>query len=211
MSWLKHPIELEGEHVKLLPLEEKYFPELIEAGKEEIIWTYMPARGFEADKLTGALRESLALREKGEQYPFVVIDKLKNKVIGSTRYLKITEEFRNLEIGWTWYRPEYWASGYNEECKLLLLTHCFETLKTVRVQIVAAEKNARSRKAILRIGATFEGVLRHIVIRNGEKRSAAYYSILEEEWEKVKADLDLLRRNKIKTKNNELDSTSLEP
>lgn len=197
MNWIKHPLSLEGEHVKLLPLAETHFDELVEVGTDQIIWTYMPVPGFEGDKLRAALIEALLQKDKGDQYPFIVIDKLTGKIIGSTRYLKMTEEFKNLEIGWTWYKPDYWATGYNEECKLLLLSHCFEELKTIRVQIVAAEKNSRSRKAIERIGAKFEGVLRHIVIRNGDKRSAAYYSILEEEWPEVKKNL--VQLIKIKT------------
>jgi len=189
MNWIKNNLKLEGKKVVLLPLVEKHFEELMDAGQHDIIWTYMPVRGMDKEKLLEELKNALVQKEKGEQFTFVVVDKAVGKIIGSTRFLKLNEEHKNLEIGWTWYQPAYWSKGYNEECKLLLLNYCFGTLKTIRVQIVASEKNSRSRKAIERVGAKFEGILRHIVIRNGDKRGAAFYSILEEEWPAVKENL----------------------
>ena len=192
MNWIKNNLKLEGKKVILLPLEEKHFEELLEAAQHDIIWTFMPVMGMDREKLLEALKDALVQKEKGVQFAFIVIDKATGKIIGSTRFLKLNEEHRNLEIGWTWYQPAYWSKGYNEECKLLLLDHCFETLKTIRVQIVASEKNTRSRKAIERIGGKFEGVLRHMVFRNGDKKSVAFYSILEEEWPMVKENLTQL-------------------
>ncbi len=197
-EWIKHPLELEGEKVRLKPLTEEYFDELIGLSHEEIIWTYMPVNGTDNEKLRAALNEALLKRDKGEQYPFVVINKDTGKVMGSTRYLHINAEHRNLEIGYTWYLPEYWGKGYNEECKYLLLKYCFEELKTIRVQIITSSKNLRSQKAIERIGGKFEGVLRNVVIRNGDKRSVAYYSIIEEEWNDVKQLLIKLYTEKYK-------------
>ena len=196
MTWINHPITLEGEKVILLPLEETHFDDLISGSRDEIIWTYLPVDGTIPAQVRAALLESLQLRKKNEQYPFVVFDKINNIVIGSTRLLKLSVEHRNLEIGWTWYLPPYWGKGYNEECKLLLLTFCFEILKVVRVQICASDKNTRSRKAIERIGATFEGILRSIVIRYDGKRNTACYSIIEEEWPSVKENLEKLVREK---------------
>ncbi|MES2678415.1 MAG: GNAT family protein [Bacteroidota bacterium] len=198
MTWIKHPIKLEGKKVILASLEPAAFEALTEAGQEEIIWSFMPVNCVDRGKMLKELDAALTYRESGEQYPFVVIDKSTQKIIGSTRFLRLNEEHKNLEIGYTWYNPQYWGRGYNDECKLLLLQYCFETLKTIRVQITAAEKNSRSRKAILRIGATFEGILRHIVVRNGDKRSAAYYSILEEEWPTVKLNLERLVAERLK-------------
>ncbi len=197
-EWIKHPLELEGEKVRLIPLSEEYFDELIGLSHEEIIWTYMPVNGTDIEKLRAALNEALLKRDKGEQYPFVVLNKATGKVMGSTRYLRINAEHRNLEIGYTWYLPEYWGKGYNEECKYLLLKYCFEELKTIRVQIITSSKNLRSQKAIERIGGKFEGVLRNVVIRNGDKRSVAYYSIIEEEWNDVKQLLIKLYTEKYK-------------
>lgn len=190
--WIKNPLILEGDKVRLVPLSEQYFDELIRLSNDEIIWTYMPVNGTDKEKLLNALKEAIIKRDNSEQYPFVVINKATGNVIGSTRYLQLNEEHRNLEIGYTWYLPEYWGKGFNEECKYLLLKHCFEELKTIRVQIITSNKNLRSRKAIERIGGKFEGVLRDVVIRNGEKRSIAYYSIIEEEWNDVKQILKKL-------------------
>ena len=156
----------------------------------------MPANGSDREILKSLLKEALSKKESREQYPFVVIDKATGKIIGSTRFLRLNPEHRNLEIGYTWFLPEFWGKGYNEECKLLLLTYCFEVLKTVRVQLIAWDKNMRSRRAIERIGATFEGILRNHVIRNGEKRSVAYFGIVDEDWEKVKHNLIGMYRSK---------------
>ena len=102
----------------------------------------------------------------------------------------IFPEHRKLEIGWTWYDPAYWRTGYNRECKLLLLTYCFEVLNTVRVQLQTDENNERSRTAILGIGATYEGTMRKERIRaNGANRNTAMYSIIDDEWVEVKAKL----------------------
>lgn len=188
-NWIDHPLELEGKHIVLKPLAEEHFEELCTIGRDEKIWQYMPVRGHEPEQLMKSLIEAIQKRDEGEQYPFVILEKRNGKVIGSTRFLRLNEEHKNLEIGYTWFRPAYWGSGYNEECKLLMLRYCFEKLKTIRVQIIAAEANLRSRKAIERIGGQFEGILRNVIIRNGEKRSVAYYSILEEEWPKTELRL----------------------
>lgn len=188
-TWINLPIQLDGEKLKLLPLNEEYFDELIAVSKHPLIWTYMPVNGTQPALLRNALNEALQKRDKGEQYPFVVVNKATGKLIGSTRFLQINPEHRNLEIGYTWYLPDYWGKGYNEECKWLLLKYCFEVLNTVRVQLIAWDKNLRSRQAIERIGATFEGIQRNVIIRNGEKRSIAYYSILDEDWKMVEPKL----------------------
>lgn len=190
--WVKHPLILESENIMLVPLEEKYFDALYQTATDEIIWQYMPVKGYIQDILFEALHDALIKRKSGEQYPFLIFHKGENKIIGSTRLLKLNREHRNLEIGYTWFQRDYWGKGWNEECKLLLLSYCFEQLKTIRVQIIAADKNLRSRNAILRIGATFEGVLREVLLRDGNKRSVAYYSILEEEWNSVKKHLTQL-------------------
>lgn len=194
-NWIPHPLQLENEAVLLEPLQTSHFDELINASHDARIWAYMPVDGTDKEKLRAALEEALLLRNKGEQYPFVIMEKASRKIIGSTRFLKLNEAHKNLEIGWTWYLPEYWGTGINATCKLLLLTYCFETLKTIRVQIVAREENLRSRKAIEKTGGKFEGIQRNIVIRNNQKRNAAFYSIIDDEWEEVKANLIRLSSN----------------
>lgn len=188
-DWFTNPIELKGEKVRLIPLEEMHFEALIESSQDRIIWTFMGIDGTEKNQLRSALEESLVLKEKKEQYPFVIIEAETNKIIGSTRFLKITPEHKKLEIGWTWIHPAYWSKGFNEECKLLQLTYCFEVLKTIRVEILTWDKNLRSRKAIERIGAKFEGILRNNIIRKDIIRNTAVFSVIDSEWEETKIKL----------------------
>ena len=191
MNWIPHPVILESERVKLVPLESGHFNDLIALGQQGKIWEFMSINGADSERLLLHLKSAVLKRGTGEQYPFTVIDKQQNKIIGSTLFHNIFPEHRKLEIGWTWCDPSYWRTGFNRECKLLLLTHCFDVLKTVRVQLQTDENNLRSRTAILGIGATFEGIMRKERIRaNGAFRNTAMYSILDDEWPAVKSLLE---------------------
>jgi RimJ/RimL family protein N-acetyltransferase len=190
MNWLQHPIVLEGNKVKLVPLEREHFSELLKIGKQQQIWEFMSINGADEARLTQHLQSALLKRAAGEQYPFTVLDRATGQIMGCTLFHNIFPEHRKLEIGWTWYDPAYWRTGYNRECKLLLLTHCFDTLKAVRVQLQTDERNQRSRTAILGIGAQYEGIMRKERIKaNGEFRNTVMYSIIDDEWPHVKADL----------------------
>ncbi len=181
--------------MKLVPMDHAHFDALIEVGRQEKIWEHISINGADKDRLTLHLKSAILKRGTGEQYPFTVIGKQNNRIIGSTLFHNIFPDHRKLEIGWTWYDPAYWRTGYNRECKLLLLTYCFEILKTVRVQLQTDENNQRSRNAILGIGAKFEGVLRNERIRaNGALRNTVMYSIIDEEWPAVKALLTAPRQ-----------------
>ena len=191
MNWIQHPVLLEGHKVKLVPLERTHFTELTNIAQDPRIWEHISINGADRERLLQHLGSAVLKRGTGEQYPFTVIDKAKDKIIGSTLFHNIFTEHRKLEIGWTWYDPAYWRTGYNRECKLLLLTHCFESLKTVRVQFQTDETNQRSRTAILGIGATYEGILRKERIRaNGAFRNTIMYSIIDDEWPTVKTKLE---------------------
>ena len=145
-------------------------------------------------------KEAIAEREKGTQFPFVIFHKVQKKLIGSTRLMSIEQPHRKLEIGWTWLHPDYWATEINLECKLQLLTFCFEQLKAVRVWLRTDENNIRSRKAIAKIGGTFEGIFRHDWIRdNGTLRNTVYFSILATEWTKKKIQLENIYKTKKET------------
>lgn len=187
MSWIQHPVILEGDKVKLIPLESAHFDELTDIGKQEKIWEHISINGADKNILLTHLRSALLKRSTGEQYPFTVMDKATDKIIGCTLFHNIFSEHRKMEIGWTWYDPAYWRTGYNRECKLLLLTYAFETKKAVRVQLQTDATNLRSRTAIEGIGATFEGLLRKERIRaNGVFRTTAMFSIIDDEWPAVK-------------------------
>ncbi len=187
MEKLQQPIILHGELVSLLPLDPSHFDSLIALAKEKSIWQYYTIDGSNEEKLRPSLESSLTDRL---QYPFVIIHRETNAIIGSTRFLDIQREHKKLEIGWTWLHSDHWRTNINTECKLLLLTFCFEELMVSRVQLKTDENNIRSRKAILKTGAQFEGIFRNDMIRdNGTKRNSAYFSIIDSEWGEAKEKL----------------------
>ncbi len=190
MIWIQHPVILEGQKVKLLPLDHAHFSDLLEIAKQDKIWEFFSVKGNDEEVMLNHLRSSILRRQNGEVYPFTVTDKATGKIIGSTLLYNFFPEFRKLEIGWTWYDPAYWRTGHNRECKMLLLNYCFEVLKTIRVQLITDENNKRSAAAIKGIGATYEGTLRNERIRsNGDFRNSMMFSIIESEWPEVKERL----------------------
>lgn len=196
MNWIPHPTILENDKVKLVPLDNSHLDELIALGRQQIIWQHMSIDFSEPQKFLINLKSAMLMRASGEQYPFTVIDKATNKIIGSTRFHNIFPTDKKLEIGWTWYDPSYWGTGINTECKLLLLDFCFETLGTVRVQLQTNEKNLRSRAAIQKIGGKMEGILRkERIMENGAYRNTVMFSLIDEEWPETKAMLvDMVNR-----------------
>jgi N-acetyltransferase len=123
--------------------------------------------------------------------PFVVTHLESGRIAGATRYLNIMPHDRGLEIGGTWYGVDSQRTAVNTECKYLLLTHAFESLGCIRVQLKTDSRNERSQKAIERIGAKKEGILRnHMILPDGVIRHSVYYSILESEWGDVKKRLE---------------------
>ena len=182
-QWIPADLILQGNRVDLVPMEEYHFPELIELANDSRIWQFYAFDGTDRTRMHQVLSSGLSEKETGNQFPFVIQHKPTGRLVGSTRFLDIQPLHRKLEIGSTWLIPQYWASSVNLECKLLLLTYCFEKLKAYRVQLKTDENNIRSRKAIEKIGGAFEGILRNDMIRdNGTKRNSAYYSIIDDEW-----------------------------
>ena len=198
--WINHPTILTGENVALIPLEKQHLEELYLAAADQKLWELIPVDCSKRETFNTAYNFALTEREKGNQYPFVIYHQATNKIIGSTRFFEIYPLDKKLEIGWTWIVKEYWGTAINFECKLLLLNFCFDILKTRRVQIKTDATNLRSRKAIEKIGGQFEGILRKDKIKeNGISRNAAYYSILDDEWDlaKEKITTQLANKNKI--------------
>ncbi len=187
---MQHPIILKGNQVTLFPLEACHFGELQLLAKDNRIWEFLPADCSKPETFQINFTEALVEKEKGTQYPFVITNNKNGNLIGSTRFLDIQMQHKKLEIGWTWLHPNFWRTPINLECKLLLLAFCFDTLQMNRVQLKTSDTNMRSRKAIEKLGATFEGILRKDRIRdNGSIRNSAYYSILDNEWITIKQDL----------------------
>ena len=182
------PITLQGRHVRLEPLSEAHIPALAQAGRDPSIWKYM----LYGDLTTGSamaawVKEILRRRDSGTDQPFVVIHLSTGEVVGSTRYMEIRPPHRSLEIGGTWYTPEVQRSAVNTESKFLLLEHAFEHLGCIRVQFKADRRNERSQRAIERLGAIKEGILRnHMILEDGSLRDSVFYSILPGEWPPIK-------------------------
>lgn len=190
MNWIKHPVILKGNQITLMPLEQTHFSALVNLASNKEIWKHYTIDGSNPVKLKESLDKALIDTKNGTQYPFVILKNDNERIVGSTRFLDIQIEHQKLEIGWTWLHPDYWGTSINLECKLLLLTYCFEELKAKRVQLKTDGNNIRSRKAIEKIGGKFEGILRNDMIRdNGTNRNSAYYSIIDSEWEIVKFNL----------------------
>lgn len=189
-NWINEPLTLSGKRVDLISLTTHHIPELVQLAKANVIWTHYIMNGANTKVLSEALHLGINEMSKGSQFAFVIYDKKEGKLAGSSRYLEINQEHKKLEIGWTWMHPDYWGTKVNFECKLLLLTHAFETLGTVRVQLRTDKLNLQSRRAIEKIGGKLEGTVRHDYIRdNGTHRDSVLYSILDNEWEAVKKGL----------------------
>jgi len=191
---------LEGKVVRLEPLGRRHEEGLFEAAKDERIWRWMPYNASESgDTFHAWLEEALASSEAGTEGAFATVDVHTGRPVGSTRYLALRPEHRVLEIGWTWLSPAYWQTGANVEAKLLMLEHAFEDLGCLRVEFKTDARNERSRAALAALPAQFEGVFRkHMLVRGGERRDSAYYSIIDDEWPEVRMNLrwrlDAIRR-----------------
>jgi RimJ/RimL family protein N-acetyltransferase len=189
--WKNLASVLEGKIVRLEPLERRHEQELFEAAQDERIWRWMPydasvsSEGFHA-----WLEDALAASSAGMEAAFTTLDAGTREPIGSTRYLALRPEHRGLEIGWTWLAPSNWRKGANIEAKLLMLEHAFERMGCVRVEFKTDSRNERSRAALAALPAQFEGIFRkHMLVRGGERRDSAYYSIIDDEWPEVRDNL----------------------
>lgn len=188
------PVTLTGLHVRLEPLREDHIVGLSEAGSDPALWQFMLYGNLSRPgAMAGWVRGMLARQAQGTDLPFAVIHLQSGKVAGATRYLNVDAPNRGLEIGGTWYAPNFQRTVVNTACKFLLLRHAFETLGCIRVQFKTDLRNERSLRGIERIGATREGVLRnHMILADGTYRHSVFFSIIESEWPRVKAHLEQL-------------------
>ena len=186
------PIILAGKVVRLEPLSESHVPDLTISGQDESIWHYMLYNTIRTEQqMHSWVLDLLDRQTKGTDLPFAVIHLESGRVIGATRYLNIRPQDRALEIGGTWYAVEFQRTAVNTESKYLLLKHAFEGLKCIRVQFKTDLRNERSQRALERIGAVKEGILRsHMITPDGYIRDSVFYSILASEWPVVKARLE---------------------
>ena len=189
-DWEQLSAPFSGRVIRLEPIRPEHEPELW-AAQDPRIWeaTNLAIR---TDEDFGRWMEN-ALDEQAQRIaaPFVTIESRSGRVLGSTRYGSLRPEHRSLEIGWTWLTPTAWGTGANVEAKLLMLTRAFEELGCVRVEFKTNARNERSRAALAALPAQFEGIHRkHMIVRDGERRDSAWYSVVDDEWPAVKANLE---------------------
>jgi RimJ/RimL family protein N-acetyltransferase len=188
-SWARSPL-LQGKLARLEPLDARHVPGLLSAAADPVTWTWIPARLDHETAIRTWLADALRARDAGTELPFATLEATTGRVVGSTRYMAIVPAHRRLEIGWTWLAPAAWGTGINVESKLLLLTHAFDTLGAMRVELKTDARNERSRAAILALGAEFEGIFRkHMRMPDGRIRDSAWYAITDDDWPAVRARL----------------------
>lgn len=180
----------QNEVITLQPVERAHVAGITEAANDVRIWTHMSVTLLTQEAVEAYVEQAIAARAAGTSYMFVVIDNATNRIVGCTSFLNISTAHRHVEIGATWLTPSVWRTRINTNCKYELLRYCFEMLHVHRVQIKTDALNERSQRAIERIGATKEGVLRqHMVRKDGTVRDTVMYSIVAEEWQSVKEQL----------------------
>jgi RimJ/RimL family protein N-acetyltransferase len=185
------PVVLEGSVVRLEPLAQAHTADLFAVLDDEI-WRFMPsAVARTIEDVRAMIDEAIAAARLGTEVPFAIVLRASGRAVGSTRYIDIRRAHRGLEIGWTWIGRDWQRTAVNSECKRLLLAHAFEVLGALRVQLKTDARNTRSQRAIERLGAKREGVLRaHMVLADGFVRDSVMYSVIAAEWPSVKQGLE---------------------
>jgi RimJ/RimL family protein N-acetyltransferase len=189
--WPPSDEPIAGSIVRLEALRPEHREGLADAAADPEIWTWMdrriPSEGGAFDRWFDT---RLAVSERGDEWCFATISQDTGRPIGSSSYLAVRPEHDGLEIGWTWLNPSLWRTGANVEAKLLMLGHAFDELGCMRVEFKTDARNERSRTALERIGATFEGVFRnHMLMPGIGRRDSAYFSVTDDEWPEVRARL----------------------
>jgi N-acetyltransferase len=185
------PVILHGQHVRLEPLTSEHAAGLAEVGLDEDLWKWIPTPVCTPEEMSAYVQTALQDQAAGTALPFALIEKSSGRTVGSTRYANIERVHHRLEIGWTWVARPWQRTAINTEAKYLLLRHAFETLKCMRVELKTDSLNERSRAAILRIGASQEGIFRnHMMTATGRIRHSVYFTIVDSEWPEVKARLE---------------------
>ena len=189
MTWLK-PVTLRSARVTLAPLQSAHADDLREAARDGELWNLWYTHVASPDNMAAEIERRLGAQADGSMLPFSVIDNTLDKVVGMTTFMNVDAPNRRVEIGGTWYRKSVQRSNLNTQSKLLLLTHAFETLDCIAVEFRTHFFNHQSRRAIERLGAKFDGILRsHQIAANGTLRDTCVYSIIAGEWPTAKAHL----------------------
>jgi RimJ/RimL family protein N-acetyltransferase len=189
VAFLK-PVTLDGRHASLVPLSQGHHDALVEAARDGELWKLWYTAVPSPEGMRAEIERRLGLQAEGRMLPFTVLTP-DRKAAGMTTYMNVDAPNRRVEIGSTWYRKSVQRTALNTECKLMLLTHAFETLDCIAVEFRTHLLNSQSRRGIERLGAKLDGILRrHMIQPNGTIRDTVVYSITAEEWPMVKAHLD---------------------
>jgi RimJ/RimL family protein N-acetyltransferase len=189
MSW-PEPVELVGEHAALRPLSTNHADALTEAVRDGELWKLWYTSVPPPERMGAEIERRLKLQAAGSMTPFTVFD-ADGVPCGMTTYMNVDAANRRVEIGSTWYAKRVQRTPLNTECKRMLLAHAFEALECIAVEFRTHRFNTQSRRAIERLGAQLDGMLRcHSVAPNGTLRDTAVYSIVAAEWPTVRAHLD---------------------
>lgn len=184
------PVTLSGQHVELKPLQKSHEEGLIAAVNDGNLWELWYTSIPRPEGMAGEIERRLKLQDEGKMLPFTVFDKAKNQIVGMTTYMNVDLKGPRVEIGSTWYARSVQRSPLNTEAKLLLLTHAFEQLNCLAVEFRTHFINQQSRRAIERLGAKLDGILRsHQCMPDGSLRDTCVYSIVAAEWPTVRNHL----------------------
>jgi N-acetyltransferase len=187
---LESLVPIEGSAVRLEALTTSHHADLCVAGLDDELWRWTVSTLRTPDDMAAYIADALTLRAACAAFPFVIIARESGRIAGSTRFGNIDSANRRLEIGWTWLAPEFQRTAVNTETKYLLLRTAFEQLGCVRVEFKTDVLNEQSRRALERLGAREEGVLRqHMITATGRLRDSVYFSIIDGEWPTVKRAL----------------------
>ena len=185
------PVTLTGRHVRLEPLTRAHADPMFAAAADPQLWRWTLTQIASMEDMREYVEAALAAQAAGTALPFATLDASTGEVIGSTRFGNIDVANRHVEIGWTWLRRDRQRTACNTEAKYLMLSHAFDVLGCIRVELKTDALNQQSRAAILRIGAVEEGILRrHMITASGRTRDSAMYSILDREWPEVRRRLE---------------------
>ncbi len=187
---LDQTVILEDEWVRLEPLEEKHYELLLPVAMHTDLWSFTSAKIKEPGDFKKYFETALLEKQQKRSYPFAYYNKQTNQYAGSTRFGNIDLANKKLEIGWTWIHPDLHGTGFNKHAKFLLLSFGFEQLQLNRIELKTSLLNLRSQKAMLKIGAFKEGVLRrHSINDDGTVRDTVYFSFIREEWPEIKKSI----------------------
>ncbi len=186
------PVTLRGQYVRLEPMTMAHHDDLCKAVIDPDLWRWFPGFVKTPDEMRAFMEQALKLQAEGSTLPFTTYFKSGNQVVGMTRFLTIDSHSRHVEIGATLVSKPWQRTPVNTEAKYLMLRHAFETWGCLRVELKTDSLNERSRTSLTRLGAKEEGTFRnHIICQDGRVRHTIYFSITDEEWPKIKSELEI--------------------